>query len=247
MYAEDKIQLILQNWIRRLHIRFGWINEFDKLVINYVYAVFMFDKFCSSSKLINTFTVHTSFVYIIDYITFGDCQLICSGSYDTTVCVCDVDNNKQIQSFNGHSRASYCVNFHHIIIKIIIKIISNYKYLMKTQNVFMELNFHHLMAVDICFLDLVAILFVYEMLKHQNHYMFSIDMKMVFVVLIFHHYKATAIIAMTIIILNELYVIEGYKEDCGISCLKFIALKKNSKYDWNLCYCSAEGSIHIYA
>ncbi|ETO05386.1 WD-40 repeat protein, partial [Reticulomyxa filosa] len=110
-YAKDKIQLILNHWIRILHIKFGWINEFDKLIINYVSYVFMFDTFRSSSKVINTFNGHTDCVYSIDYVTFGNCQLICSGSYDTAVCIWDVDNNKHIQSFNIHSRPIYCVRF----------------------------------------------------------------------------------------------------------------------------------------
>ncbi|ETO33150.1 WD repeat protein [Reticulomyxa filosa] len=49
--------------------------------------------------------------FSIDYSTFDDCQFICSGSSDKTVCVWDFDNNKQIQSFNEHSNAVYCVKF----------------------------------------------------------------------------------------------------------------------------------------
>ncbi|ETO05354.1 hypothetical protein RFI_32041 [Reticulomyxa filosa] len=71
---------------------------------------FVFDTYHSSSKLINTFTGHTDNVCSIDYSTFDDCQLICSGSDDKTVRVWDVDNNKQIQSFYGHSDV-YCVKF----------------------------------------------------------------------------------------------------------------------------------------
>ncbi|ETO00874.1 WD-40 repeat protein, partial [Reticulomyxa filosa] len=51
---------------------------------------------------------------------------------------------------------------------------------------------------------------------------------------------------------NELYMIEGDdEEDFGICCLKFIRLKKKDKikdvkYDWNLCYGSANGPIRIW-
>ncbi|ETO10401.1 hypothetical protein RFI_26980, partial [Reticulomyxa filosa] len=50
---------------------------------------------------------------------------------------------------------------------------------------------------------------------------------------------------------NELYTIKGYEKDCGISCLKFIALKKRTEInnficDWNLCYGTYDGTIHIY-
>ncbi|ETO03252.1 Serine/Threonine protein kinase, partial [Reticulomyxa filosa] len=71
----------------------------------------MFDTFCPSSKLINTLTGHTDIVWSIDYSTFDYCQCICSGSADNTVRAWDIDNNKQIQSFNKHSSYLYCVKF----------------------------------------------------------------------------------------------------------------------------------------
>ncbi|ETO08062.1 hypothetical protein RFI_29328, partial [Reticulomyxa filosa] len=100
---EEEIQVIIHHWIRTLNIKLGWIKDFDKFIVNYVYTIFMFDIFRSSSKLINTFTGHTNYVWSIDYSTFDDYQFICSGSEDNTVRVWDVDNNKQIQLFNGHS------------------------------------------------------------------------------------------------------------------------------------------------
>ncbi|ETO33654.1 WD-repeat protein [Reticulomyxa filosa] len=124
---EEKIQVIVQHWIRILKIKLGWIHEFDKLVVNYVspfiYTVFMFDIFRSASKLINTFAGHTNIVRSIDYSTFDNCQFICSGSYDNTVRVCDVDNNKQIQSSNGYLYSVRFVKF------------SSYHYHNRRQNV----------------------------------------------------------------------------------------------------------------
>ncbi|ETO16740.1 WD-40 repeat protein [Reticulomyxa filosa] len=112
---EEEIQIIIHHWIRTLNIKLGWIKDFDKIIVNYVSSFastfFMFDTFRSSSKLLNTFTGHTNYVWGIDYSTFDDCQLICSGSGDKTVRVWDVDNNKQIQSFNGHSSEVCCVRF----------------------------------------------------------------------------------------------------------------------------------------
>ncbi|ETO07761.1 hypothetical protein RFI_29629, partial [Reticulomyxa filosa] len=112
---KEEIQIIIHHWIRTFDIQLGWIKDFDKLVVNYVSlftsTVFMFDTFRLSSKLINTFTGHTKAVLSIDYSTFDYCQFICSGSSDKTVRVWDVDNNKQIQSFNGHSNNVYCVKF----------------------------------------------------------------------------------------------------------------------------------------
>ncbi|ETO07455.1 hypothetical protein RFI_29937 [Reticulomyxa filosa] len=76
--------------------------------------------------------------------------------------------------------------------------------------VLMELNFHHLMVVDICVLDHMTKLFVYGILKHQNHYMFLMDMKVLFGVLIFHHYKAITKMKIIIIIkMNNIGVIGG--------------------------------------
>ncbi|ETO12238.1 WD-repeat protein [Reticulomyxa filosa] len=108
---KEEIQIIIHHWIRTLDIKLGWIKDFDKLVVNYVSAVFMFDKFYSSSKLINTFPGHTNAVWSIDYSTFDDNRFICSGSSDQTVRVWDADNNKQIQSFNESSCSVYCVKF----------------------------------------------------------------------------------------------------------------------------------------
>ncbi|ETO36063.1 WD-40 repeat-containing protein, partial [Reticulomyxa filosa] len=108
---EKETQIIIHHWIRKLNIKLGWIKDFDKLVVNYAYNIFMFDTFRSSAKLINTFTGHTSSVWSIDYSTFDDCQFICSGSSDNTVRVWNVDNNKQIQSFNEHLGNVQCVKF----------------------------------------------------------------------------------------------------------------------------------------
>ncbi|ETO01258.1 hypothetical protein RFI_36184, partial [Reticulomyxa filosa] len=51
---------------------------------------------------------------------------------------------------------------------------------------------------------------------------------------------------------NEFYIIEGdIEEDCGIFCLKFIELKKkenakNVTYNWSLCYGSHKGPVRIW-
>ncbi|ETO06137.1 WD-40 repeat-containing protein [Reticulomyxa filosa] len=100
---EEEIQLIIQYWIRILKIKLGWIHNFDKLVVNYTSAIFMLITFHSSSKLLKTLTGHTDRINSIDYSSFDDNQLLCSGSDDKTVRVWDIENNKQIQSFNGHS------------------------------------------------------------------------------------------------------------------------------------------------
>ncbi|ETO36133.1 WD-40 repeat protein [Reticulomyxa filosa] len=157
----------------------------------------MFDTFRSSSKLINTFTGHTRAVHSIDYSTFNDCQFICSGSGDNTVRVWDVDNSKQIQSFNVYPNYVRCVKF------------SSYHYHNNRQHVvcsssddtiilFWDFKHNKQLKIFNGHIDGVCGIefskfngeqFVYGMLKHQNHYMFSMDMKVLFGVLIFHHYK----------------------------------------------------------
>ncbi|ETO32020.1 hypothetical protein RFI_05096 [Reticulomyxa filosa] len=54
------------------------------------------------SKLIKTFH-DTKLVTSIDYPTFDCDQLICSGLIDKTVRIYDLETNKQIQLFEGHS------------------------------------------------------------------------------------------------------------------------------------------------
>ncbi|ETO19108.1 hypothetical protein RFI_18131, partial [Reticulomyxa filosa] len=70
-----------------------------------------FDRFRSSSKSLKTFISHTEAVYSIDNALFDDSQFICSGSKDKTVRVWDIETNKQIQLFKGHSDYVRCVKF----------------------------------------------------------------------------------------------------------------------------------------
>ncbi|ETO31580.1 Serine/Threonine protein kinase [Reticulomyxa filosa] len=132
---EEEIQLIIQYWIRILKIKLGWIHNFDKLVVNYTSAIFMLITFHSSSKLLKTLTGHTDRINSIDYSSFDDNQLLCSGSDDKTVRVWDIENNKQIQSFNGHSSYVYCVKF------------SPYHYYNHHRNIICSSSY------DICFWD----------------------------------------------------------------------------------------------
>ncbi|ETN98993.1 WD-40 repeat protein, partial [Reticulomyxa filosa] len=108
---EEEIQKIIQQWIRTLKIKLGWIQDFDKLIIKYVTNYFMFEIFRSSSKLLNTLTGHTRCVWSIDYSAFDNNQFICSGSSDNTVRVWDIENSNQIESFHGHSSTVFCVKF----------------------------------------------------------------------------------------------------------------------------------------
>ncbi|ETO01803.1 hypothetical protein RFI_35636 [Reticulomyxa filosa] len=72
---------------------------------------FIFDAFSSSAKLIKSFKGHTDRVYSIDYSTFDDGQFLCSGSYNNTIRVWNIEDNKQIQLSNENVSSVYCVKF----------------------------------------------------------------------------------------------------------------------------------------
>ncbi|ETO26728.1 hypothetical protein RFI_10406 [Reticulomyxa filosa] len=138
---EKEIQTIIQHLIRILHIKFGWIRDFDKLVFNYVmflYFLFSFNKKQISNaycviihiiKLIQAllYSYSIRFLQLLNYSKhFIDTKIgcgvlivqhlivitfICSGSKDNTVRVWDFDSNEQIQSLYKHSSNVYCVKF----------------------------------------------------------------------------------------------------------------------------------------
>ncbi|ETO20949.1 F-box and wd40 domain protein, partial [Reticulomyxa filosa] len=72
---------------------------------------FILNTFRSSCKLLQSLIGHTSNVWNIDYLTFNNDQLLCSGSSDKTIRVWNIKDNKQIQSFNGHTSHVYCAKF----------------------------------------------------------------------------------------------------------------------------------------
>ncbi|ETO08506.1 serine/threonine protein kinase [Reticulomyxa filosa] len=123
--TEEETKIIIKHWIRISNIKLGWIQDFDRFILKYVKFIyyyfiqrkifsanfFMFEIFCSSPKLPKTLTGHKSWVKSIDYSTFGDNQLICSGSCDTTIRVWDAETNEQIQLFNERSHYVNCVKF----------------------------------------------------------------------------------------------------------------------------------------
>ncbi|ETO29365.1 WD repeat-containing protein [Reticulomyxa filosa] len=113
---KEEIETIIRHWVRELKIKLGWINDFDRLVVKYVMfffaaSFFMFDTFRLSSKSLKIFTGHTNSVNSIDYSTFDGSQFICSGSYDRTVRVWNVETAKETNILTGHLFSVYCVKF----------------------------------------------------------------------------------------------------------------------------------------
>ncbi|ETO06377.1 WD repeat-containing protein [Reticulomyxa filosa] len=104
---EAEIRIIIKYWIRKSNIKLGWIQEFDKFIANYAAKLLMIDTFCLSSKLLKTLTGHKPAVMSIDYSTFDNNELLCSGSENGIVCVWNIENNKQIESFHRHSDYTY--------------------------------------------------------------------------------------------------------------------------------------------
>ncbi|ETO00375.1 hypothetical protein RFI_37072 [Reticulomyxa filosa] len=110
---KEEIQIIINYWIRTLHIKFGCIKNFNELVSNYVKFIYFYLSFNlnKNKQIYFTFTVHTHDVYSIDYSTFDDCQFICYGSANCAIHVWDIDNNKQIQLIKENLITVYCVKF----------------------------------------------------------------------------------------------------------------------------------------
>ncbi|ETO02105.1 hypothetical protein RFI_35332 [Reticulomyxa filosa] len=106
---EKKIQIIIQHWSKILQIKFGCIKDFDKLVANYVcFFYFVFHLNYNKNK-----QIYCYFLYRfcnIDYATFNNDTFICSGSYDNTVRVWDINSNNQIL-LEGYTDPIYYVKF----------------------------------------------------------------------------------------------------------------------------------------
>ncbi|ETO08429.1 hypothetical protein RFI_28958, partial [Reticulomyxa filosa] len=185
---EEEILIIIVHWVRKFDIKLGWIREFDKLVVNYVMLLLCIIFFYSCQP-----DVKFLFIFIIynHYFNIGKYNL----------CLWNMEASKQTQ-FKGHSSDVYCVKFspyhyrnHYRSVicsssvdeKIIFWDIKDNR---KTQVVGEHTDSIYCMEVsplnmvDICALDHMTKLFVYGMLKHLNHCMFSMDIQMPFGVLI---------------------------------------------------------------
>ncbi|ETO01889.1 WD-40 repeat protein [Reticulomyxa filosa] len=89
--TENEIRAILENWRRDLDINWGWIEEFNKLIVRYT-------KFLKQLKIIGKDLGNvTSVKFSID----GSRLVTSSG--DKTVRIWDMSTKSEIQKFRGHS------------------------------------------------------------------------------------------------------------------------------------------------
>ncbi|ETO06153.1 hypothetical protein RFI_31243 [Reticulomyxa filosa] len=95
----NKIKFIIQHWLRVLKIKLGWINEFNKIVANYV----------KGYQLLMVLQGHDEIVRSVRF--SADCRKIVSASCDHTVRIWDVSSGKQLQIFRGHTGSVFTAKF----------------------------------------------------------------------------------------------------------------------------------------
>ncbi|ETO16699.1 WD repeat-containing protein [Reticulomyxa filosa] len=76
--VQNEVKLIIQNWIRILNVKLGWINDFDKVVVEYT----------KYFQLLKVLKWHHDAITNIRF--SADCSKIVSTSYDNTACIYDI-------------------------------------------------------------------------------------------------------------------------------------------------------------
>ncbi|ETO05742.1 WD-40 repeat protein [Reticulomyxa filosa] len=90
--SEKEIKSIIQNWIRILNIKVGWIHDLSKIIIKHVMLFVLL--------LFLILQGHDNTIFSVRFSPEG--RRIVSSSFDKTVRVWDVASGKQIQTFKGH-------------------------------------------------------------------------------------------------------------------------------------------------
>ncbi|ETO29709.1 Pfs, NACHT and WD domain protein [Reticulomyxa filosa] len=100
---EKDIKKIIQNWIRILDIKLGWINDFDKIVFKYVKFFLIFRMLKMKAKYFELQKVLKAHKYEVTRVKFSpdSCKIV-SASWDKTVRIWDAASGTQIQKFVGH-------------------------------------------------------------------------------------------------------------------------------------------------
>ncbi|ETO20708.1 hypothetical protein RFI_16509 [Reticulomyxa filosa] len=97
--AKDKINFVIQHWIRIEKIKLGWINDFEEIIIKYV----------KNFKLSTVFQAHDSKVNSVTFSADG--RKIVSASDDHSVRVWDAESGKQLKNFRGHTNKVFAARF----------------------------------------------------------------------------------------------------------------------------------------
>ncbi|ETO05497.1 WD repeat-containing protein, partial [Reticulomyxa filosa] len=97
--STSEMKFITQYWIRILKIKLGWINDFNKIVINYV----------KGYQLLMVLQGHDKAVIGVRFSEDG--RKIVSASYDHTVRIWDAESGKQLQIFRGHTDSVFTARF----------------------------------------------------------------------------------------------------------------------------------------
>ncbi|ETO04527.1 G-protein beta WD-40 repeats containing protein [Reticulomyxa filosa] len=224
-----------------------------KIIITHIFFIFQLYKYKTSYSIIFFFLIIEKEAYqelFIDYLSSDDGQFICSGSIDNTIHVWDIENNKQIQSFNGNSNV-YCVKFsqyhyynnHRSVICSSLHNETIHFWDFKDNQQLKTLNKHTGWISGIEFSSFNCGRYLCSgsedktiRLWEINYYIFLMVIRKVFGVLIQNN--------------NNNNNIGDNKKDNGIKCIKFISLKKKKDNNDNcgiyLCYGSYNGSIHIW-
>ncbi|ETO36851.1 hypothetical protein RFI_00211 [Reticulomyxa filosa] len=194
-----KLHKLLSFWIEFTKLIHHWmIKNFDKFVVNYV-----------SSFQLQIFNGHTGCIYGIEFSPFNDGRYLCSGSYDKTIRLWDVETSKSLHIFNGHKDTAWCVD--------ISPLQSNNNNNNKVNNIgdCVKYGSNELLNTILSGLDDESVR-LWDIRSGEQIQVFNGHTSYVHAV----EYSP----------FNELYMIKGDdKEDFGIMCLKFIGLKKKDK------------------
>ncbi|ETO07315.1 G-protein beta WD-40 repeats containing protein, partial [Reticulomyxa filosa] len=248
---EEKIQVIVQHWIRILKIKLGWINEFDKLVVNYTLCIVLIIQHL---MIVNSFVLDQmikQFVYGILITTNYDNKMnnigviggngytICSGSFDKTIRIWDIETTKQLNIFKGHEDNLRSVKYgSNELVNTILSGSADESVRLwdiRSDKQIQVFNGHTNIVWSVEYSPFV----IKNSICNSNVICSGSDDNTIR----FWDIRSNK---------NELYIIKGDdKKDNGILCLKFIRSKKkdntkNVTYDLNLCYGSNIGHIRIW-